>query len=734
MSDEFDVSELSDVFFSEAELRLQELNRGLLELEENHENAEVLGEIFRVVHNLKSGAGLLGFHDLSSIAHRVEDVLQALRDGSMEWTPELFDVLFAGADALAAAKAAAQAGQPSAVDAAAVMESFSAMHAQVTSPQEDRERPADRTVRTTVSEPCKDDKREGELAEMIRVRVDRVDRLMDLVGELTVRRLREQERAQALRELMNRAMTAESALTRVRGETLASRDPESPGLDTALTYVQQLRRDLARFTKEFERATAELAELSDEVQNEALSMRMVPIASVFDPLPRLVRDLARGRNKRVRLVVEGRDTELDKKITESIADPLAHLVRNAVDHGIEDPEERQQAGKPLEGTITVRAAQRGRRVIVEVTDDGRGIDPGLVRTAAVRRGLISAASVAELDETEALNLVFRPGFSTSTKIDSVSGRGVGMDVVKSNVEALEGTVRIVSRVGKGTRVTLVLPLTLAISQALILRAGGQVFTIPTVTVSGLTEIAPGRSSTVRRKPTVRIGDRTVPLIHLSHVLGLPHSGSFRRSQSAMILGGEDHQVAFLVDEVIGEQPVVIKPLGSILRRAPNFAAGTILPNGRVALVLNAAELLSSARQAPKLADAAPAAPERPPRPRKVLVVDDAIATRELERSILAAAGYEVQVAIDGLDALEKLRGDSFDLIVADVEMPRMDGFALTAALRADERYTDVPVVIVTAHETDEDRRRGIEVGAQAYIVKSAFDQENLLATIKQLIG
>lgn len=268
----------------------------------------------------------------------------------------------------------------------------------------------------------------------------------------------------------------------------------------------------------------------------------------------------------------------------------------------------------------------------------------------------------------------------------------------------------------------------------MLRAGDQVFAIPTVTVSGLAQVMPGQSYTVRRKEAVRIGDRTVPLVRLSQVLGLPNPKSNGKAQPAMILGDQDNQVAFVVDELIGEQPIVIKPLGSILRRVPHFAAGTILPNGHAALVLNAAELLSSARHVSKSPEAVAAGPKPPPRPRRVLVVDDAITTRELERSILAAAGYGVEVAIDGVDALEKLNRDSYDLIVADVEMPRMDGLALTAALRADERYADIPVVVVTARENEEDRRRGIEVGAQAYIVKSAFDQENLLSTIEQLIG
>ena len=506
-------------------------------------------------------------------------------------------------------------------------------------------------------------------------------------------------------------------------------------------HISRLERDLDRFITAMGAGERLLERASLRLDDEVRRVRMLPFAEACQGLDRSARDVARAGGKQVELAIEGGDVELDRSVLEGLRDPLNHLVRNAVDHGIEAPERRRAAGKPEAGRVTVAAALRGTQVEVVVSDDGQGLDIEAVRAQARTHGL------GDVSDTSALaDLVFLPGFSTAKVVTSISGRGVGLDVVKSRVEALQGTVDLASEPGRGSRFTLAVPLTLTTLRALLIVAGGQTFALASTSVPKLVRIEPGDLRTVEGRPMLVRDGAALPVADLAIVLGLPATASSAGSggkRPALIVAAGDRRVAFIVDELVTEQEITVKNLGGRIKRVRHVAGATILPNGRIAPVLNAANLVRTALgqgQAGGNALARTAAMgsnrggslTQAARPR-LLVVDDSVTTRTLEKSILEAAGYEVLTAVDGEAGWRLLQEQGVDLVVSDIEMPRMDGFALTEAIRRSPRFAELPVVLFSSLASEQDRSRGIEVGADAYIVKGAFDQDDLIKTIAQLL-
>lgn len=434
----------------------------------------------------------------------------------------------------------------------------------------------------------------------------------------------------------------------------------------------------------------------------------------------------------------GGEVEIDRRILEEMKDPLIHVLRNCIDHGIEAPAARAEKRKPPHGTITLEISQKdGGKVELLVADDGAGIDTAKVKAAARKLEMVSEEDAEQLGEQEALALVFRSGVSTSPIITDVSGRGLGLAIVREKVERLGGAIAIESHPGAGTRFRIVLPLTLATLRGVLVRAGEQLFVIPATHVERVARVAETDIRTVENRETIALGGRAVSLVGLSDVLELPRKGAAGESPDhaqALVLGLGPERIAFRVDEVLGEQEVLVKTLGPQLVRVRNVAGACTLGTGQVVPVLNVPDLMKSAvkRAAAPLAPAA--AQERAAaQQRAILVVEDSITSRALLKGILESAGYRVATAVDGIDAYTALKTATFDLVVSDVEMPRMDGFDLTAKIRADKNLSELPVVLVTALESREHRERGIDVGANAYIVKSSFDQSNLLEVVRRLI-
>jgi two-component system chemotaxis sensor kinase CheA len=470
----------------------------------------------------------------------------------------------------------------------------------------------------------------------------------------------------------------------------------------------------------------QLDRASGLLEDEVRRARMLPFAEACQGLDRTARDVARAVGKPVDLVVEGGDVEIDRSVLEALKDPLRHLVHNAVDHGIESPEGRREAGKPPRARVTVSAALRGAQVEVVVADDGGGLDLDQLRDQARQRGLDEPSDDGDLER-----LIFLPGFSTAGRITSISGRGVGLDVVKDRLEQLHGTIDLESRPGRGLRFTMAVPLTLTTLRALLTSAGGQVFAFATTNVQKLVRVGPGDFRTVEGCRVLATGGPLLPVVSLAQALGLATREPSGKSPGVIVAAGE-RRMAFLVDELISEQEITVKTLGARVRHARFFSGATIQPSGRIALVLNAASLV---RAALGLAPGpSPARSRGPSMTRKrLLVVDDSVTTRSLEKGLLEAAGYEVATAVDGEAGWRTLQEWAPDLLISDVEMPRMDGFALTRAVRASARFAHLPVILFTSRGSEADRARGVEVGADAYIIKGSTDRRNLLDAVVQLL-
>jgi two-component system chemotaxis sensor kinase CheA len=453
--------------------------------------------------------------------------------------------------------------------------------------------------------------------------------------------------------------------------------------------------------------------------------RTLPFAEACAGLERTARDVARGAGKRVRLEVHGGTLELDRSLLQGLREPLLHLVRNAVAHGVETPGARREAGKEEEGRVSLSAHLHGGRVRVTVEDDGRGLDFEAIRREARARGFEPPE-----DDARAARFIFLQGLSTARHVTAVSGRGVGLDVVRAQVESLRGTVDVTSQPGLGTRFVLDVPLTLSTLRVLLVKAGGQTFAVEGASVGRLLRLAPTEVREVEGRQVWVAEDALVPLASLGTVLGLPPAPP-RPRPAAIVLTAGPARIVLVVDEVLAEQEVLIRGLGARIRSARHVSGAAVLPDGHLALLLNAASLVRAAEGRPTSALFPTAAAKRVRK--RVVLADDSLTTRTLELSILEAAGFDVEPCADGAEAWERLQRLGADALVSDVEMPRMNGFALTEAVRASPRFARLPVVLVTARASPEDKQRGLEAGANAYLVKSAFDQTNLLEALRRLL-
>ncbi|HWB60594.1 MAG TPA: response regulator, partial [Chthoniobacteraceae bacterium] len=464
-----------------------------------------------------------------------------------------------------------------------------------------------------------------------------------------------------------------------------------------------------------------------------------PFSTVLGVFPRFVRELSREQGKEVRLDIYGGEIEIDRRILERMKDPLTHIIRNCIDHGIELPAQRVEKGKPPGGSITIGISQRdGGNVELLISDDGAGIDIAKLKAATLKAGLLSPEKTASLSGRDALMLACQTGISTSPEVTDISGRGLGLAIVKDITEKMNGTLDIESEPGRGTTFRITLPLTLARFRGIVVREGEAMFVLPTGSVERVARVATADVRTVGNRETISLDDAALSLARLGGVLALPRkneSETPRTSHAVIVLGAAGRRIAFAVDEILNEQEVLVKPLPKQLGNVRNISGATILSSGHVVPILNVPDLIDAAVDAGAAAAVVPAAPARTAAPRKksLLVAEDSITSRTLLKNILENAGYAVETAVDGIDAFTKLRGGVFDLLVSDVDMPRMNGFGLTAKVRADAKYASLPVILVTALDSREDREHGIDVGASAYIVKSSFDQSNLLETIRRLI-
>jgi two-component system chemotaxis sensor kinase CheA len=727
-------SQLMATFLDELEEHVRVLNVELLALEREPVgagHAERLSTLLRTAHSLKGAARAVNLGPIEAGCHHLEDILTAVRDGTRSLETESYAVLFATADAFDEAAQRLRAGRS--LDGASLTRLLPQL-----------ERSARGEVAPAPTEPAGDLGRSPRSeapsgVSSVRIAAERLDALLAHSGELLVAWHRlESRRGElgALRELVSRWKAAyrrdplalRSLLDASAGSARRGR-AEGRAHTGTWEMLHRLEKDLERLDGGITQDGRLLGQAATRLSDDVHRVRMLPFAEACAGLERVVRDLGRASGKQLDLLIDSGGVELDRSILEALKDPLLHLVRNAVDHGVETPALRRAAAKTSRGRITVSAALCGDRVEVVVEDDGRGLDLAALREQVRKKGLAEPT-----DERELARVVFEPGFSTATLITDVSGRGLGLDVVKNRLEALNGTVDLSSQAGRGTRFILSVPLTLTTVRTVLFTAGGQVFALAGTSIDRVERVRWSDLDAVQGRRVLTVGASVIPVVALADVLAIPNETPVADGQPVpvLIVASGETRVACVVDQVLAEHEIVVKSLGPRLSGMRAISGGTILPSGAVALLLNAAHLVRNALgRASSHASPESGAPERARA--RVLVVDDSITIRALQRSILEAAGYEVTIAVDGDNAWQLLQERGTDLIVSDVEMPCMDGFELTAAVRGSPRFRDVPVVLVTGRESDADKARGMQVGANAYLVKSAFDQTTLLDTIAQLL-
>jgi two-component system chemotaxis sensor kinase CheA len=701
-----DITKFVIRFVEEARDHINRLNQGLGELEAGNADREIINAIFRSAHTIKGSSRMLKLVSISQTAHKLEDVLGALRDGSLQFTATLGQLLYRAVDTiselvdtLALTSDGANLPPPNEslcadLAAAANTSTEPIVVAAPAVPVASPVAPADERA---VVEP------KFKVAETVRVRLNKLDELIKLMGEVVSSHATLRQRLADIQEI-----------ERESGKT--------GQIAHLYSFVQSLKDDVLQQEV-----------LMDELHDKTLQMRMLPLTVVFEPAARMVRDLARSVGKQVECIVRGAEIELDRQMIDKLSDPIIHLIRNCVDHGLEIPEQR--IGKPAQGKLTLSARQDGSWVVIEIADDGSGIPLDVLRENAIKKGFISSEKAAALTEREVIDLIFLPGFSTNTIITDLSGRGVGMDVVKQCIlDDLQGAIGIETRAGQGTTFSLRLPLSLAVMRVLLVEVNGLPFAFTAQNVSELLQLSNEMKLTVAERNAVIIRNEFVSVVSLAGLLGIAVDSSRvpRHDMLLVVLRIRNAKIAVLVDELIDERDMVIKQLPEHMRKLPIVSGIVTTGKNELVSVLHAPALLDLARnkQLGRTESIAPAVE----RHYKILVVDDSLNTREIEKDVLEAHGYHITLAEDGVDGLQKALDDDFDAILTDVEMPNMDGFTLTARLRQVEKYQKAPIVIITSREKEEDKRRGIQVGADAYIVKGDFDQNNLVNTLRALLG
>ncbi|MDO8706312.1 MAG: response regulator [Sulfuricaulis sp.] len=778
------LKKLLATFRVEADEHLKAMSAGLIELEKKPaagRHAEIVESVFREAHSLKGAARAVNIKEIESVCQPLESVLAALKSKQIAVSPPLFDLLYQTIDTLGGllAEDALLSEPRQAMFEPLIRQLGDALQgrfAQSAMAQPTRHAPTapppDAQVETAAPVAMAAPPAATSLAsETVRVSTRKLDAVMRQVEELLSPRLASAQRAKELREVTASFAAWKKQRARIRPALrLIERYTEKTGNGTAggmsrfpakfpaqelpkllehleaeQLFMKTLEERLLRLSKFAAHDRRTLAGMSDSLLHDVKEMHLLPFSSLLESFPRFIREMARDQGKQVELVTQGSEIEIDRRILEEMKSPLIHLLRNCIDHGIEPPGVRQDRGKPQHGTITVAVAQKdGGKIEVLVADNGAGINDARVKTAACKLGIVSAEEAEKLSEPETRALIFQSGISTSQIITDVSGRGLGLAIVQEKIERLGGMVALESRAGAGTSFRIVLPLMIATFRGVLVRAGEHCFVIPALSVERAARVNQRDILTVENRATIPLDGQAVALVSLGDVLELPRRKTTHRDEtdknpekaSVVVLGAGHQRVAFRVDDILGEQEVLVKTLGRQLARVRNVAGASVLGTGQVVAVLNVPDLLKSAtRQAapPHIATEASAETRETAEKRAILVVEDSITSRALLKNILESAGYLVTTAVDGMDAYTTLKAGTFDLIVSDVEMPRMDGFDLTAKVRADKRLGELPVVLVTALESREHRERGIDVGANAYIVKSSFDQSNLLEVVRRLI-
>ena len=756
-----DIKEILEDFLIEAFELVEQIDQDLVELENNPEDLELLNRIFRVAHTVKGSSSFLNFDVLTKLTHHMEDVLNKARRDELKITPEIMDVILESVDMMKGLlEAIKETGtdQNSGIEIEDICNRFDAI-SEGRSPEEISSSDNEATEETQEEE---EPDYSNMSPEEIEAEIERLlqEKQKEKEEKKAKKRAEQEAKKKAKEEAAAREETTQqeqqSQMPPVRKTATAPEQTirvEVKRLDHLMNLIGELvlgknrllkiyddveeRYEGEKFLEELNQVVSSVSLVTTDLQIAVMKTRMLPVSKVFNKFPRLVRDLARELNKEIELVTTGEDTELDKSIVEEIGDPLVHMIRNSCDHGIEPPEEREAKGKPRKGTVKLKAYNEGNQIVIAIEDDGRGMDPEFLKQKAIEKGIISEREADQLSDKEAYGLIFRPGFSTAAKVTGVSGRGVGMDVVKTNIEKLNGIIDIESELGKGSVFKLKIPLTLAIMQSLLVSVQEEFFAIPLASVLETVRISIDEIYTIEGKNVLRLRNEILPLVRLADMFGVEQVFETGEHVYVVVIGLAESKLGIIVDGLVGQEEIVIKSMGDYLQGIEGIAGATIRGDGGVTLITDVAAMMKLAKEINvDLTEQLQPETEQKTNPEdfNILIVDDSKTDRTIMRKSLAPLGVNLTEATNGLEALNLIKsGDKqFDAVLIDIEMPQMDGYTLASEIRKYSRYKNLPLLAVTSRVSKADRLRGIESGMTEYITKP-YSPEYLKETVRKNI-
>lgn len=784
-----DMREIMEDFLVEAFELVEQIDHDLIELESNPEDLELLNRIFRVAHTVKGSSSFLNFDILTKLTHHMEDVLNKARRNELKITPDIMDVVLESVDMMKGllhgirdsgndtdvgieiediCKRLTAISEGEAPSAAASEPAPAAPEPVVETPKEPEPEPVSDENLSNLS----DDEVEAEIERLLKVRKaeDQARRAQKATGGEAPKPAApaapqapapsnsapapKPAPAKPANKKEDKKVPAPSSGASADEQTIRV---EVKRLDHLMNLIGELvlgknrllkiyddveeRYEGEKFLEELNQVVSSLSLVTTDIQLAVMKTRMLPIAKVFNKFPRMIRDLSRELNKQIDLEITGEETELDKSIVEQIGDPLVHMIRNSCDHGIEDSATRLAAGKPEKGTIQLKAYNEGNHIVVEITDDGKGLDADMLKARSIEKGIITEREADTMSDKEAFGLIFKPGFSTAAKVTNVSGRGVGMDVVKTNIEKLNGIIDIESEVGKGTTMKLKIPLTLAIIQSLLVGAQEEFFAIPLASVLETVRVPIDDIYTIDGKNVLRLRDEVLSLVKLSDIFGVKQVFDGGDQTYVVVIGVAEAKLGIIVDSLVGQEEIVIKSMGDYLQNIPGIAGATIRGDGRVTLIIDVGMMMEMAKDIKvdiKASMESSKSVKEKPSDYKVLIVDDSKMDRTIMQKSLAPLGVTVIEATNGVEALTIVKSGehALDAMLIDIEMPRMDGYTLAGEIRKYSKYRNLPLIAVTSRTSKTDRLRGVEVGMTEYITKPYSSEylENVVRKNIKLIG
>jgi two-component system sensor histidine kinase and response regulator WspE len=737
MAEDLSGFSMRDLFRIEAESQVGALTPGLLALEQDPARADQLEACMRAAHSLKGAARIVDIRAGVTIAHAMEDLFVAAQEGRTRLGRAHIDLLLNGVDLIASiAKSPDLESGRQDREWQADADAFASALAEVPPSDEAASLPAPVRVQPRVVEPAE----EADATDRaLRVSAETLNRLLDLAGESLVESRWLRPFGQSLLRLKRAQREAANAIDALQAALPLHLldDRARMALAEAQRRILECRQQLGDRLSEVEASDHQATTLAHRLYDQALLVRMRPFGDGVTAFPRMVRDIARSLGKQARLEIVGERTQVDREILEKLEAPLGHLLRNALDHGIEPPEARIAAGKPSEGVIRLEACHNAGSLQIIVSDNGAGIDLERIREAVVRRNLSNAETAAKLSESELLEFLFLPGFTMKENVTEISGRGVGLDVVQDMIRQVRGLVRISSQLGEGTRFKLELPLTLSVMRALLVEIGGEPYAFPFAHILRATRIAKDQVRLLEGRQHFELDGQQIGLVTAHQILGCG-TPEDEGDLAVVLLGGPGNLYGLVVDRFLGGRELVVQPLDARLGKIKDIAAAALMEDGSPLLIVDVEDMIRSMEKlcaTDRLAGVRGQAGADGAAVRKrVLVVDDSFTVRELERKLLDHHGYEVEVAVDGMDGWNALRNGRFDLVVSDIDMPRMDGIELVRRIRQDPGLNSMPVMILSYKDREEDRQRGLDAGADYYLTKGSFESDALIEAVIDLIG